>query len=142
MQNQIFIEPIPTLLACLNTNVLKNGKKHMICIDAQAICCIEELRRNILVHLATFNLPIRVTSGYRDLFCNSQCGGSATSQHLYGEAADLWCCDNAALFDYIKGHCIFDQLIFEKSSKTNNTWVHVSYTRRYSNRYMAFTAVS
>ncbi|MEU4682100.1 D-Ala-D-Ala carboxypeptidase family metallohydrolase [Streptomyces xinghaiensis] len=33
--------------------------------------------------------PIRVTSGFRSTACNNAVGGSATSRHLYGDAADL-----------------------------------------------------
>jgi len=33
--------------------------------------------------------PIRVTSGFRSKACNDQAGGSATSRHLFGDAADL-----------------------------------------------------
>ncbi|MEU7028454.1 D-Ala-D-Ala carboxypeptidase family metallohydrolase [Streptomyces sp. NPDC046275] len=33
--------------------------------------------------------PIRVTSGFRSYSCNSAVGGSSTSRHLYGDAADL-----------------------------------------------------
>src|SRR5688500_9388124 len=32
---------------------------------------------------------IRVTSGFRSVACNNAAGGSATSRHLYGDAADL-----------------------------------------------------
>ncbi|MFD0312972.1 D-Ala-D-Ala carboxypeptidase family metallohydrolase [Streptomyces flavalbus] len=33
--------------------------------------------------------PIRVTSGFRSYSCNSAVGGSSSSRHLYGDAADL-----------------------------------------------------
>lgn len=33
--------------------------------------------------------PITVTSGFRSYSCNSAAGGSSTSRHLYGDAADL-----------------------------------------------------
>jgi zinc D-Ala-D-Ala carboxypeptidase len=33
--------------------------------------------------------PIRITSGFRSTSCNSAVAGSATSRHLYGDAADL-----------------------------------------------------
>lgn len=35
------------------------------------------------------DLPIVVTSGFRSYSCNSAVGGSASSRHLYGDAADL-----------------------------------------------------
>ncbi|SCF27078.1 zinc D-Ala-D-Ala carboxypeptidase [Micromonospora viridifaciens] len=33
--------------------------------------------------------PITVTSGFRSYACNNAVGGSSTSRHLYGDAADL-----------------------------------------------------
>ncbi|GLW47230.1 muramoylpentapeptide carboxypeptidase [Streptomyces sp. NBRC 14336] len=35
------------------------------------------------------DVPISVSSGFRSYACNSAVGGSATSRHLYGDAADL-----------------------------------------------------
>ncbi len=35
------------------------------------------------------DVPITVSSGFRSRACNSAAGGSATSRHLYGDAADL-----------------------------------------------------
>jgi zinc D-Ala-D-Ala carboxypeptidase len=33
--------------------------------------------------------PITISSGFRSVSCNSAVGGSATSRHMYGDAADL-----------------------------------------------------
>ncbi|MFF5158422.1 D-Ala-D-Ala carboxypeptidase family metallohydrolase [Streptomyces sp. NPDC000348] len=35
------------------------------------------------------DVPITVSSGFRSRACNNAVGGSATSRHLYGDAADL-----------------------------------------------------
>ncbi|GAA3210244.1 hypothetical protein GCM10020256_08150 [Streptomyces thermocoprophilus] len=35
------------------------------------------------------DVPITVSSGFRSYACNRAAGGSATSRHLYGDAADL-----------------------------------------------------
>lgn len=35
------------------------------------------------------DVPITVSSGFRSYACNSAVGGSSTSRHLYGDAADL-----------------------------------------------------
>jgi zinc D-Ala-D-Ala carboxypeptidase len=35
------------------------------------------------------DVPIVITSGFRSYSCNSAVGGSATSRHLYGDAADM-----------------------------------------------------
>jgi len=67
-----------------------------------------------------FGSAIVVTSGYRCPQLNTLVGGSKTSAHLKGLAADLVCNDNRRLFEYIRDHADFDQLINEK----NYSWVH------------------
>ena len=80
-----------------------------------------------------YGKPITVNSGYRCPQLNRMVGGAASSQHLKGEAADITAGsreENRKLFDYIKNHLPFDQLIDEK----NYSWVHVSYKRDGNNR--------
>jgi zinc D-Ala-D-Ala carboxypeptidase len=35
------------------------------------------------------DVPLNITSGFRDIQCNASVGGASNSQHLYGTAADL-----------------------------------------------------
>mgnify|MGYP004446101115 FL=1 len=66
---------------------------------------------------------IGINSGYRCVTLNRVLGGSGTSQHVKGEAADLRG-DIKELFRIIVEEKLpFDQLIWE------NTWVHVSHSR-------------
>lgn len=73
--------------------------------------------------------PIYVNSGYRCATLNKKVGGVANSQHILGEAADLDTrrgkAENKRLFEFIKTHFQFDQLINEN----DYSWVHVSYRR-------------
>ena len=78
-----------------------------------------------------FNIPIHISSGYRSAALNKKIGGVATSQHCSGEAIDIDM-DNTAItnkqvFDFIKEHVNFDQLIWEFGTTSNPDWVHVSY---------------
>jgi zinc D-Ala-D-Ala carboxypeptidase len=73
--------------------------------------------------------PIKVTSGFRNAKVNAAISGSRSSQHMKGEAADLQCDDNAALFKFIKT-LEFDQLIWEFGDKEQPDWVHVSFSKR------------
>ena len=82
--------------------------------------------------------PIKIGSGFRSLALNMDVGGVSNSQHMRGEAADL-CIDGdiqkgKRWFEWIKNHCEFDQLIWEKNPKTGNYWVHVSYRADGKNR--------
>lgn len=74
-----------------------------------------------------YGRPIRITSGYRSEALNRAVGGVATSQHKKGEAADIVCEDNRALWNVItemmeKGEIVTGQLIDEK----NLRWIHIS----------------
>lgn len=99
--------------------------------------CIAE--RENLIKLATTILqpardyigkPLRITSGFRGEKLNEAVGGSRTSQHLYGEAADIVVrthdgIDKRAmksLFGYLAEHARFGQLIWEYGGR----WIHVS----------------
>lgn len=82
--------------------------------------------------------PIKIGSGYRSLALNNAVGGVRNSQHMRGEAADL-CIDGdikkgKRWFEWIKIHCEFDQLIWERNPRTGNYWVHVSYRADGKNR--------
>ena len=76
-------------------------------------------------------VPIHVTSGYRSGATNSAVGGSDTSQHLSGEAADLVFAsyDIDVIFDWIVevSKIPYGQAILE--SKDNRRWIHISLPR-------------
>ena len=78
-----------------------------------------------------FNIPIHISSGYRSAALNKKIGGAATSQHCSGEAIDIdmdnTSITNKQVFDFIKEHLNFDQLIWEFGTTSNPDWVHVSY---------------
>jgi D-alanyl-D-alanine dipeptidase len=76
--------------------------------------------------------PIRISSGYRSEKLNKAVGGSKTSQHNKGQALDLVATTgftNKDIFDYIKKHLEFDQMIWEFGTDKNPDWVHVSYNK-------------
>lgn len=79
-----------------------------------------------------FGKPIHISSGYRSQSLNGIIGGSLSSQHCKGEALDLDMdgtdITNKQIFDFIKDHLEFDQLIWEFGTKDNPNWVHVSYS--------------
>lgn len=80
-----------------------------------------------------FKTPLRVSSFYRSDLLNKAVGGSKTSQHVKGQAIDIkgtGLVSNKMIFEYIKEHLDFDQLIWEFGNKTNPDWVHVSYNSK------------
>lgn len=100
--------------------------------DGDIVGNLTRLCQNILQPLRDqTGFPIIVTSGFRCPLLNVRIGGSSTSQHVYGEAADIICpqYDERELFDLIRTSPLdFDQLIYE------GTWVHVSQTNKRRNR--------
>lgn len=94
--------------------------------DGDAVACLQRLVEKVLDPAREWlGAPVTVTSGYRCGELNRAVGGSPTSQHMKGEAADLVCKDNKRLFDLIRDRLEFDQLIWENGGQ----WVHVSYSR-------------
>ena len=94
-----------------------------------------------------FKVPIHISSGYRSLALNKKIGGSLTSQHCSGEAIDIDMDGSASgvtnkqVFDFIKQHLNFDQLIWEFGTTSNPDWVHVSYESTGKQRKQVLRAI-
>ena len=82
--------------------------------------------------------PIKINSFYRSPELNKAIGGSTKSQHCNGQAIDIddtfGRCTNAEMFEFIKKHLDFDQIIWEFGNDKNPNWVHVSYVSPQENR--------
>ena len=94
---------------------------------------LKVLCEKILEPVRIFNEgPLNISSGYRSKNLNHFIGGSLSSQHCEGKAADIDMDgmsgkSNKQIFDYIKDNLEFDQLIFEFGTQDKPDWVHVSY---------------
>lgn len=100
---------------------------------------LQALVENVLDPLRSFyGKPIYVSSGYRCSALNKAVSGSKTSQHLFGQAADIYVkntVENKKLYDLIiKNKLPFDQIILEKGTIYNPQWIHVSYRKDGKNR--------
>ena len=105
-----------------------------------------------LTHLAIHILqPVRdqfgvitINSGYRSPALNAKVGGSKTSQHCNGQAADFesFSTPNPDLAKWIANNLVFDQLILEfyDGVNPNSGWVHCSYNLM-GNRKKIMTAL-
>lgn len=77
-----------------------------------------------------YGYPIHVSSGYRCPRLNRAVGGAETSQHVSGEAADIYVTrprEMAELFSLIYYTLPYDQLIWERGTDEAPAWIHVSY---------------
>ena len=98
--------------------------------NSEIVSNLEQLVDIILDPLREkYGSPIKVNSGYRCEKLNKAVGGSNTSQHRYGLAADITAgsrLENKKLFVLIQQlNLPFDQLIDEK----NYSWIHVSISK-------------
>jgi len=114
--------------------------EHIENLKNLAINIFEPMRRY-------FGQPIHISSGDRSKELNTAIGGSLTSQHCLGEAIDIDMDGNNSgitnkhVFDYIKKHLNFDQLIWEFGTKDNPEWIHVSYKTNGKQRKQVLRAV-
>ena len=81
---------------------------------------------------------IKINSFFRSEELNKALGGASSSQHCKGMAMDI---DdvyghktNKEMFDWIRSHCNFDQIIWEFGNDDNPSWIHVSYIDVSKNR--------
>lgn len=80
---------------------------------------------------AAWGKAIRVSSGYRCEKLNKAVGGSATSVHMQGWAADLQTSGSFSKFrDFVvawvrQTGTKFDQLLLESKKSTGEKWIHV-----------------
>lgn len=109
---------------------------------------IENLRKlcvNVLQPIRdSFRRPVTVASGFRSLEVNKLAGGSKTSDHLQGMAADIEITgvSNRQLAEWIRSNLTFKQLILEhhREEEPNSGWIHVSYDEQ-NNRKECLRAV-
>lgn len=102
------------------------------------------LARNVLQPVRNQFGPTTVSSGYRSNELNNAIGGSDSSQHTKGEAADIEVpgLSNYDLAVWIRDNLDYDQLILEAYTPgvPNSGWVHVSYRSDGKNRRENLTA--
>lgn len=97
-------------------------------VDALKHLCTE-----VLQPLRNFHGgPIVVSSGYRCKTLNRIVGGTSTSQHMRGEAADILFPNICVALDwmhFVSHNCSFDQMLLERNCRTGAQWLHLSCCR-------------
>ena len=96
------------------------------------IANLTALAQNVLQPVRDhFGKGVKVNSGFRHPEVNAKVGGSKTSDHCQGQAADIEIpgVPNAELAEWIKDNLEFRQLILEfyTPGVPDSGWVHVSY---------------
>ncbi len=112
-----------------HSDIAKEERITNVITSAEVRDSIKCLVDNLLQPLRdAIKKPLKISSGYRCLRLNShhRIGGSPTSQHVLGEAADVWC---ATMTPYelackvVELGLPFDQLILYSG------FVHLSYKK-------------
>jgi len=103
---------------------------------------IQALCENVLEPVRNhFEVPIHISSGYRCTALNKAVGGAPKSQHMKGQAADIYI--NAPpltlrdIYLWMVDNLSFDQLIWEVRGGGRSKWIHVSYVSEGRNRHKA-----
>ena len=114
-------------------NTVPNG----LLPNIQALC--ENVLEPVRQH---FGVPIYLSSGYRCTALNKAVRGATASQHMKGEAADIYIKASPQLalwniYVWMIENLQFDQLIWEV--RPTSKWIHVSYKRTGVNRQQVFT---
>ena len=108
-------------------------------VPASKVRNVKALVDEVLQPVRTkLGIPIHISSGYRCPALNGAVKGATRSQHMKGEAADIYITSSkVTLWDVYK--CIalctdFDQLIWE-TRPSGSKWIHVSYVTYRKNRH-------
>lgn len=94
--------------------------------------------------------PIRISSGYRPPALNKAVGGSSTSNHLYGRAADCTtgstAADNLTIVRALLelgtkyDECIIEGATFNGQGEiTGAKWIHLAYRKEYNRMKLLWT---
>ncbi len=96
--------------------------------NAQQIANLKLLCETILQPARDAIGPLKISSGYRSPALNRKVGGSPSSAHSHGWAADVLPveCSKMEFAKWIASNCKFDQIILEFGSRDNPAWIHVS----------------
>jgi hypothetical protein len=98
----------------------------------EVISNLQALAANVLQPIRDhYGKGVKVSSGFRHPEVNARVGGSRTSDHCRGMAADIEIpgVSNAELAEWIKANLPFTQVILEFYTQgiPDSGWVHVSY---------------
>lgn len=127
----------------MSTQLSKNFTFDELCVTETGVENVpNETQKEKLFYVANLLLqPIRntwgsihVNSGFRSELVNKKIGGSPTSQHMEGEAADIVPLEASIddVFTWCRQNLVFGQLILETIvfNGTDIRWIHISLPRQ------------
>ena len=94
------------------------------------VLALRNLCQNVLQPLRNRSGRIIINSGYRCERLNELVHGVGNSQHMRGEAADIYIPNMGTglqYFDFIRDHTDFDQLLKQRGFERRRAHAHVAY---------------
>ena len=132
-----------TLNELIKSNTAKSRGIDNTPTDETQLANLKQLTEKVLQPIRDHFGPTTINSGYRSPVLNEAVRGSKTSQHCYGQAADVEVrgVANYDLAKWIEDNLDYDQLILEFYTPgiLDSGWVHVSYTGK-NHRKQSLTA--
>lgn len=120
-------------------NIPSDGESLDVYLSIAALAnnCLQPIRNKFPQN------SIIISSGFRNEQVNKLVGGSKSSDHRFGAAADFTFSGSInyrIVFDWIKDNLDFDQLIWEHGNERTPQWVHISYRKDGNNRKQVLRA--
>ena len=117
------------------------SEEQVIALTALVNCVLQPVRDH-------YGKSVRVSSGFRSRALNAAVGGSRTSEHTLGQAADFTVsgvsCKEVCEWIANESGLEWNQLIFERrfdsTGKETTQWIHVSCSRHGDNKKQVLTA--
>lgn len=108
------------------------------------ISTLKELASKLEEIRAVLGKPVHVNSGYRSPKVNKAIGGSPTSSHQHGQAADIICpqfgMPEQVCKAIIAAGIKFDQLILEYPTPDGGGWVHIGIGKKMRQQVLTINA--
>ena len=101
---------------------------------------LARLARSLEAIRSLLQRPLLISSGFRSPVLNAEVGGSRTSHHTLGLAADFTCKQFGSPFEICRrlrrSTIPFAQLIYEFGNRDDGGWIHVSFARKSRRKIM------
>lgn len=113
----------------------RKGIKEQFNPSEEVIIELKELCYNVLERILLLFPNLSISSGYRSGALNSAIGGSNTSQHTKGQAADLQINNGSNILiakAVLSAGIVFDQMIIEFGTLEKPDWIHLSYNKKHN----------
>ena len=123
---------------CASPEAVRKGIDNVPDADVSANLLL--LARGLEVVRSVLGYPMHVNSGYRSPKLNAAIGGSRTSNHMKGLAADFTCAEYGTPLEIAKVIVANQEAIGFQTIIQEGTWVHIDFPEEGQPAYNVLTA--